>query len=165
MTQHLLKLSKAHGVSTLYTMLVFLESSKLWNQAVSVKSAFTTRNAALVQTFAWTSLYKNHTINKNFKNKLWEGYSIEFKYMKKHMLRPKPQNHCFSETTKNRDLITKMQNTAKNRKITKKAISVNESDSEDSDYEYDIPLMHIKVGVILHPSGRELDPGFAKIKC
>ena len=25
--------------------------------------------------------------------------------------------------------------------------------------------MHIKVGVILHPSVRELDPGFAKIKC
>ena len=40
-----------------------------------------------------------------------------------------------------------MQNTAKNRKITNKAISVNESDSEDSDYEYDIPLMHIKDGL------------------
>ena len=55
------------------------------------------------------------------------------------MFRPKPQNFHFSDTTKNRDLTTKMQNTAKNRKITKKAISVNESDSEDSDYEYDIP--------------------------
>ena len=64
--------------------------------------------------------------------------------MKKHMFRPKPQNFRFSDTTKNRDLTTKMQNTAKNRKITNKAISVNESDSEDSDYEYDIPLMHIK---------------------
>ena len=40
-----------------------------------------------------------------------------------------------------------MQNTAKNRKITKKAISANESDSEDSDYEYHIPLMHIKDGL------------------
>ena len=60
------------------------------------------------------------------------------------MFRPKPQNHRSSDTTKNRDLVTKMQNTAKKRKITKKAISVNESDSEDSDYEYDIPLMHIK---------------------
>ena len=83
--------------------------------------------------------YKNHTIEENFKNKLWEGYSIEFKYVKKHMFRPKPQNHRLSDTTKNRDLMTKMQNTAKKRKITKKAISANESDSEDSDYEYDIP--------------------------
>ena len=105
------------------------------------------RNAALVQPFAWTSLYKNHTIEENFKNKLWEGYSIEFKYVKKHMFRPKPQNRRLSDTTKNRDLMTKMQNTAKKRKITKKAISANESDSEDSDYEYDIPLMHIKDGL------------------
>ena len=105
------------------------------------------RNAALVQPFAWTSLYKNHTIEENFKNKLWEGYSIEFKYVKKHMFRPKPQNCRLSDTTKNHDLMTKMQNTAKKRKITKKAISANESDSEDSDYEYDIPLMHIKDGL------------------
>ena len=105
------------------------------------------RNAALIQPFAWTSLYKSHTIEDNFKNKLWEGYSIEFKYMKKHMFRPKPQNCHFSDTTKNRDLTTKMQNTAKNRKITTKAISANVSDSEDSDYEYDIPLMHIKDGL------------------
>ena len=40
-----------------------------------------------------------------------------------------------------------MQSTAKKRKITKKAISANESDSEDPDYEYDIPLMHIKDGL------------------
>ena len=58
------------------------------------------RNAALVQPFAWTSLYKNHTIKENFKNKLWEGYSIEFKYVKKHMFRPKPQNCCLSDTTR-----------------------------------------------------------------
>ena len=38
--------------------------------------------------------------------------------------------------------MTKMQNTAKKRKITKKAISANESDSEDSDYEYDIYNAH-----------------------
>ena len=63
------------------------------------------------------------------------------------MFRPKPQNCRLSDTTKNRDLMTKMQNTAKKRKITKKAISANESDSEDSDYEYDIPLMHIKDGL------------------
>ena len=55
------------------------------------------------------------------------------------MFRPKPQNCRFSDTTKNHDLTTKMQNTAKNRKITKKAISANVSDSEDLDYEYDIP--------------------------
>ena len=105
------------------------------------------RNAALVQPFAWTSLYKNHTIKENFKNKLREGYSIEFKYVKKHMFRPKLQNRRLSDATKNRDLMTKMQNTTKKRKITKKAISANESDSEDSDYEYDIPLMHIKDGL------------------
>ena len=63
------------------------------------------------------------------------------------MFRPKPQNHHLSDTTKNCDLMTKMQNAAKKRKITKKAISANESDSEDSDYEYDIPLMHIKDGL------------------
>ena len=87
-----------------------------------MKSAFTTRkvNAEMLYcpspTFAWTSLYKNHAIKENFKNKLWEGYSNEFKYVKKHMFRPKPQNFRFSDTTKNRDLTTKMQNTAKNKK-------------------------------------------------
>ena len=40
-----------------------------------------------------------------------------------------------------------MTKTAKKRKNTNKAISTNESDSEDSDYEYDIPLVHIKAGL------------------
>ena len=61
-----------------------------------------------------------------------------------------------------------MTKTAKKRKNTNKAISMNESDSENSDYEYDIPLVHIKAGLkvcsILHPLVRELEPGFAKIK-
>ena len=99
------------------------------------------RNAALVQPFAWTSLYKNHTIEENFKNKLWEGYSIEFKYVKKNMFRPKPRNPHLSYNIKKRNLTTK---SAKKRKNTNKAISTKESDSEDSDYEYDIPLVHIK---------------------
>ena len=102
------------------------------------------RNAALVQPFAWTSLYKNHTVEENFKNKLWEGHSIEYKYLKKNMFRPKPQKPRVSYNIKKRDLTTK---TAKKRKNTNKAISTNESDSEDSDYEYDIPLVHIKAGL------------------
>ena len=57
------------------------------------------------------------------------------------MFRPKPRNPHLSYNIKKRNLMTK---SAKKRKNTNKAISTKESDSEDSDYEYDIPLVHIK---------------------
>ena len=92
-------------------------------------------------------MYKNHTIEKNVKNKLWEGYSIKFKYVKKLIFRPKQQNRRSSLITRNRDSKTEKGEIIKKRKITKKVISVTESNSDDSDYENNIPLMHIRDGL------------------
>ena len=49
------------------------------------------KNAHLVEDFAWASLYKNKQIEDNFENKLWECYSVPYRYAKKNILKLKPK--------------------------------------------------------------------------
>ena len=100
------------------------------------------QNAHLVEDFAWASLYKNWQIEDNFENKVWECYSVPYRYGKKKNLKLKPKRQ-----------ISNIQNRNKKSKVGKKRLqkvpstshiySRNHSDdsnSDDSDYEDNIPL-------------------------
>ena len=115
------------------------------------------KNSSLVQPFAWTSVYKHLKIEQNLQNKLWQGNSVQFQYIKKHMFRPKDwkkdsKQHSkrYSESDSKRDgkLINKMSN--KKNQIKQPGqfdIELSSDDSSDTDYELDIPLIDIKEGL------------------
>ena len=49
------------------------------------------KNRALVEDFAWASLYKNMSIGENVENvenKLWDTYSLPYSHAKKPIFRP-----------------------------------------------------------------------------
>ena len=104
------------------------------------------KNAHLVEDFAWASLYKNWQIEDNFENKC---YSVPYRYAKKNILKSKPKRQ-----------ISNIKNRNKNSKVGKKRLqkvpctshiySRNHSDdsnSDDSDYEDNIPLQIVQGGL------------------
>ena len=40
------------------------------------------KNSHLVEDFAWATLYKDQQIEDKFENKIWEGYSVPYRYLK-----------------------------------------------------------------------------------
>ena len=104
------------------------------------------KNAHLVEDFAWASLYKNWQIEDNFENRVWECYSVPYRYAKKTIFKSKPKRQ-----------ISNIKNRNKNSKVGKKRLqkvpstshvySRNHSDdsnSDDSDYEDNIPLQIVQ---------------------
>ena len=102
-----------------------------------------------MEDFAWASLYKNQQIEDNLENKVWECYSVPYRYAKKNILKSKPKRK-----------ISKIKNRNKNSKVGKKTLhkvpstshvySRNDSDdsiSDDSDYEDNIPLQIVQEGL------------------
>ena len=49
------------------------------------------KNGHLVEDFAWASLYKNQQIEDHFENKVWECYSVPYRYAKKNILNQNPK--------------------------------------------------------------------------
>ena len=107
------------------------------------------KNAHLVEDFAWASLHKNQQIKDNFENKLWECYSVPYRYAKKYILKSKPKRQ-----------ISNIKNRKKNFKVGKRRLqkvpttshvySRNHSDdsnSDESDYEDNIPLKIVQGGL------------------
>ena len=107
------------------------------------------KNGHLVEDFAWASLYKNQQIEDHFENKVWECYSVPYRCAKKNILKSKPKRQN-----------PKVKNKSKNSKVGKKMLqkgpsishvsSRNHSDdsiSEDSDYEDNIPLQIVQEGL------------------
>ena len=107
------------------------------------------KNAHLVEDFAWASLYKNWQIEDHFENKVWECYSVPYRYAKKNILKSKPKRQ-----------ISNIKNRNKNSKVGKKRLqkvpstshvySRNHSDdsnSDDSDYDDNIPLQIVQEGL------------------
>ena len=107
------------------------------------------KNAHLVGYFAWASLYKNRQIKDNLENKVWECYSVPYRYAKRNILKSKPKRK-----------ISNIKNRNKNSKVGKKLLhkvastshvySRNDSDdsiSDDSDYEDNIPLQIVQEGL------------------
>ena len=109
------------------------------------------KNAHLVEDFAWASLYKNRQIEDNFENKAWECYSVPYRYAKKNILKSKPKRQ-----------ISNIKNRKKNSKIGKRMLQKvhatsdvysrklsDDSDSDDSDYEDNIPLQILQEGLTI----------------
>ena len=107
------------------------------------------KNGHLVEDFAWALVYKNQQIEDHFENKVWECYSVPYRHAKKNILKSKPKSQN-----------PKIKNKSKNSKVGKKMLqkgpsishisSRNHSDdsnSEDSDYEDNIPLQIVKEGL------------------
>ena len=107
------------------------------------------KNAQLVEDFALASLYKNRQIEDNLENKVWECYSVPYRYAKKNILKSKPKGK-----------ISTIRNRNKNSKVGKKTLhtvpssghvySKNHSDDsifDDSDYEDNIPLQIVQEGL------------------
>ena len=97
----------------------------------------TCRNVHLVKPFAWAALYKDMKIEDNFENKLWgETKSLPFRYIRKHMFLPKHPKAPVRRKTNNGKKVTFLD---------KKSVKQFEiSNGEDSDFEYNLPLIHIK---------------------
>ena len=102
-----------------------------------------------MEDFAWASLYKNWQIKDNLENKVWECYSVPYRYAKKNILKSKPERKFSNRNNRN-----------KNSKVGKKRLhkvpstshiySRSHSDdsiSDDSDYEDNIPLQIVQEGL------------------
>ena len=97
-----------------------------------------------MEDFAWASLYKNQQIEDHFENRVWECYSVPYRYAKKNILKSKPKRQN-----------TKIKNKSKNSKFGKKMLpkgpSINHissrNHSDDSNYEDNIPLQIVQEGL------------------
>ena len=107
------------------------------------------KNGHLVEDFAWASLYKNQQIEDHFENKVWECYSVPYRYAKKNILKSKP-------TRQNPKTKNKSKNSKVGKKMLQKGPSIShvssrnhsdDSNSEDSDYEDNIPLQIVQEGL------------------
>lgn len=98
------------------------------------------RNAHLVKPFAWATLYRDMDVPDNFENKLWgETTSLPFRYIKKHMFVPKhPKARVKEKGNKGRKVTLPKKDNQK---------QCNISNLEDSDFEYNLPLIHVKEGL------------------
>ena len=107
------------------------------------------KNAHLVEDFAWASLYKNWQIEDNFENKVWECYSVSYRYTKKNILKSKLKRQ-----------ISNMKNRKKKSKVGKRMLQKvsatsdvysrklsDYSDSDDSDYKDNISLQIVQEGL------------------
>ena len=79
------------------------------------------KNGHLVEDFAWASLYKNQQIEDHFENKVWECYSVPYRYAKKNILKSKPKRQN-----------PKIKNKSKNSKVGKKMLQKGPSISHIS---------------------------------
>ena len=61
------------------------------------------KNAQLVEDFAWASLYKNRQIEDNLENKVWECYSVPYRYAKKNILKSKPKRKISNIRNRNKN--------------------------------------------------------------
>ena len=126
-----------------------VHESSCFCEVCFVDESWQCKNAHLVEDFAWASLYKNWQIEDNLENKVWECYSVPYRYAKKIILKSKPERK-----------ISNRKNRNKNSKVGKKRLhkvpstshvySRNHSDdsiSNDSDYEDNIPLQIVQEGL------------------
>ena len=102
-----------------------------------------------MEDFAWVSLYKNQQIKDHFENKVWECYSVPYRYTKKNILKSKPKRQ-------NPNIKNKNKNSKVGKKMLQKGPSIShvssrnhsdDSNLDDSDYEDNIPLQIVQEGL------------------
>ena len=112
------------------------------------------KNRALVEDFAWASLYKNMYIGENVENKLWDTYSLPYAHAKKPIFRPMTGSVTKRKGKKRvlqRNINENKESTAFVSASTNSSnvnnVTIFNRDSDDSDYEDDLPLIHVKEGL------------------
>ena len=102
-----------------------------------------------MEDFAWVSLYKNQQIEDHFENKVWECYSVPYRYAKKNILKSKTkrQNPNIKNKSKNSKLGKKMLQKVPSISHISSRNHSDDSNSEDCDYEDNIPLEIVQEGL------------------
>ena len=113
------------------------------------------KNRKLVEDFAWASLYKSLYIEENVENKMWDTYSLPYTHAKKPIFRPmtgsvtkrKGANRYFK-----RNVNEKINNSTAAASASVKLSKVHNvmnlpRDSDESDYEDNLPLIYVKEGM------------------
>ena len=124
-----------------------------------MKYAFLTKKGnakieALVEDFAWASLYKNMSIGENVENKLWDTYSLPYSHAKKPIFRPmtvsvskRKRTNRVSKRGINENKDSTVVASASTKSIDVNNVTIVNHDSDDSDYEDDLPLIYVKEGL------------------
>ena len=140
--------------------IIEVHESSCFCEVCFVNESMQCKNAHLVEDFAWASLYKNQQIEDNLENKVWECYSVPYRYTKKNIVKSKPKRK-----------ISNIKNRNKNSKVGKKTLHkvpstshvYSRNHSDDSDYEDNIPL-HIVQEELNAMSGESPICGRTRIK-
>ena len=108
------------------------------------------KNSHLVEDFAWATLYKDQQIEDKFENKIWEGYSIPYRYSKTNILKSRPKRQISNiKIRKKKSKVRTLQNVSATGDINSRNQSVyDDMSSNDSDFEDNIPLQIVQDGMI-----------------
>ena len=113
------------------------------------------KNQKLVEDFAWTSLYKNMYIAENIENKLWDMYSLPYTHAKKPIFKPMTGSVSKWKGTKRFSKRNINEKTKESTAVASGSIKLRnvdnvtnlDCDSDDSDYEDNLPLIHVREGL------------------
>ena len=113
------------------------------------------KNRKLVQDFAWASLYKSLYIEENIENKLWDTYSLPYTHAKKPIFRPMTGSvtkRKGANRYSKRNVNEKINNSTAAASASVKLRKVHNvtnlpCDSDESDYEDNLPLIYVKEGM------------------
>ena len=108
------------------------------------------KNSHLVEDFAWATLYKDQQIKDKFENKIWEGYSIPYRYLKTNILKSRPKRQISNvKIRKKKSKVRTLQNVSATGDVNSRNQSVyDDMSSDDSDFEDTIPLQIVQDGMI-----------------
>ena len=113
------------------------------------------KNRKLAEDFAWASLYKNMYIAENVENKLWDMYSLPFTYAKKTIFKPMTESVSQQKGTKFFSKRNINEKTKESTDVASGSIKLRnvdnvtnlDCDCDDSDYEDNLPLIHVREGL------------------
>ena len=130
------------------------------NLVVFVKYAFSmnkgnAKNRKLVEEFAWASLYKDMYIAENVENKLWDTYSLAYTHAKKPIFKPMTESVSKQKGTKRFSKRNIHEKTKESTAVALGSIKLRnvdnvtnlDHDSDDLDYEDNLPLIHVREGL------------------
>ena len=108
------------------------------------------KNSHLVEDFAWATLYKDQQIEDKFENKIWEGYSVPYRYLKTNILKSRPERQISNvKIRKKKSKVRTLQNVSATGDVNSRNQSVyDDMSSDDSDFEDNIPLQIVQDGMI-----------------
>ena len=108
------------------------------------------KNSHLVEDFAWATLYKDQQIEDKFENKIWEGYSVPYRYLKTNILKSRPKRQISNvKIRKKKSKARTLQNVSATGDVNSRNQSVyDDMSSDDSDFEDTIPLQIVQDGMI-----------------